>query len=221
MPNNTVRLSELLAPTGTLLSDVRDGRMSWSDYLSALRTSRSMAWGWQPDGSWLIDFGQGIADPCDKPLDINDVLAIVRQIMPTPLRSAGKTIVLRGPMPGATVALVCRVCYAANVVIEVVDRATGTVRRVEIERMARDRVRLVNPDCAETLRDVGNGIVEVRTSQIVYRRTRTAPPFAYHNDLELVFLETRSPRRSNIRAQVYDGRYYAWVDDVSNLEDVP
>jgi len=221
MPNNTVRLDTLQAPAGTRLADVKDGRLPWADYLAALAGARGVSGGWQADGSWLIDFGQGIADPSGAPLDIADVLAIVRQIMPSPLRSAGKTIVLRGPMPGAAAALVCRVCYAADVVIEVIDRTTGTTRRIAVDRMERDRVRLVKPDRAETLRDVGNGMVEARTSQLVYRRPRAAPPFAYDRALELVFLETRSPRRANIRAQVYDGRYFAWVDDLNALEDVP
>jgi len=221
MPNNTVRLLELQAPPGTRLADVKDGRLAWNDYLAALRSARGAAGGWQADGSWLIDFGQGIADPGGAPLDIADVLAIVRQLMPSPLRSAGKTIVLRGPMPGAAAALVCRVCYAADVVIEVIDRATGTTRRIAVDRMERDRVRLVNPDRAERLRDVGGGMVEARTRQLIYRRPRAAPPFAYDRVLELVFLETRSPRRAGVRAQVYDGRYFAWVDDLDALEDVP
>lgn len=219
---NTVRL-DLLPPIqgGKLLSQVQDGRMPVTEYLEQLRKAQGVHAGWDPAGAiWTIDFGKGILDPSGQPLDIEEVLEVVKALMPSPLRSAGKTIVLRGPMPAAAAALVCRVCYAARVVIEVLDRTTGMVRSIPIDKLERDRVRLVRPDTAETLRDIGNGWVEATTTQLTYRRRQNGPRFGYAQPVDLVFLETANPQRPGVRCQVYDGRYYAWVNNPAHLEDV-
>jgi len=218
----TVQLSTIPTITPhTRLALVQAGQLSLADYLGELAQAQGCRFGWQPDGSWLIDFGKGILDPSGVPLDILEVLEVVKAMMPSPLRSAGKTIRLRGPMPGAAAALITRVCYAATVVVEILDRTTGLVREIPITRLERDGVRLVRPDPIEHVQDVGGGWVVARTSQLEYRRRATGRPFAVTARLELVFLETNSRRHAAPRAQVTDGTYFAWVNDLAHLEDVP
>jgi hypothetical protein len=122
-------------------------------------------------------------------------------------------------MPGAVAALITRVCYAAQVVVEILDRNTGMVIEVPVEKLERDGVRLVRPDTAETTRDIGSGWVLCQTSQLSYRRRKSAPAFNFQGNLELVFIETNSSRQSAPRAQITDGTYFAWVDDLRHLED--
>lgn len=221
MPNNTVRLDRLPQITaGSRLADVKAGTITLAEYLHALEQRQGVRAGWQPDGSYLIDFGKGILDPNGLPLDIGEVLEIVKALMPSPLASALKTIRLRGPMPAAAAALVCRVCYAATIIIEVIDRTTGMIREVPIEKLDRDWVRLVNPDTNERERDLGDGYVEVRTSQLRYRRRKNGPRFNYTGELQLALIETNNPQRPRAAAQVFDGRYHAWVDNLNDLADV-
>jgi len=219
---NTVRLSSI-APVaqGKRLADAQAGRITMAHYLQEMCAAQGASFGWQPGGEYLIDFGKGILDPSGQPLDIHEVIQVAKAMMPSPLRSAGKVLRLRGPMPGAVAAMITRVCYAAQVVVELLDRTTGMVIEVPIEQLERDGVRLVTPDTAESTRDIGNGWVSCVTSQISYRRRKASSPFAYGAPrLELVFIETRSRHHSAPRAQVSDGRYYAWVNDLAQLEDV-
>ncbi len=221
MPN-TIQLHTLPPiAAGKRLADVQAGRMTMAQYLTELGQTCGVTAGWTPQGDYLIDFGRGVTDPSGLLLDIGELLEVVKALMPSPLRSAGRTIRLRGPMPGAAAALVARVCYAARLVVEVQDRQTGLIRDVPIDRLERDRVRLVAPDGNERETALGNGWVLARTSQLSYRRPAAGPRFAYQGTLELVFLETRAHQQGAPRAQVYDGRYYAWVDDLAHLEDVP
>lgn len=215
----TVNLSLLQTTTGSRLALVQAGQLTLDAYMQEIGQTQGCRFGWQPDGSWLIDFGRGILDPSGQTLDILEVLEVVKAMMPSPLRSAGKTIRLRGPMPGAAAALITRVCYAARVIVEVLDRTTGLVREIPVEKLERDRVRLVRPDTTELARDIGGGWVIVRTTQLEYRRRSLAPAFAYGNVLELAFLETNSARHAGARAQVYDGRHFAWVNDLEHLVD--
>lgn len=218
---NTVRLSSI-APVaqGKRLADAQAGRITMAQYLNEMCAAQGASFGWQGNGEYLIDFGKGILDPSGQPLDIHEVLEVAKAMMPSPLRSAGNVLRLRGPMPGAVAAMITRVCYAAQVIVEILDRNTGMVIEVPIEKLERDGVRLVRPDTAESTRDIGNGWVMCQTSQLSYRRRKTAPSFNFQAPrLELVFIETNSSRQSAPRAQITDGNYFAWVDNLGDLED--
>jgi hypothetical protein len=218
---NTVRLSSI-APIaqGKRLADAQAGRITMAQYLVEMCAAQGASFGWQPNGEYLLDFGKGILDPSGQPLDIHEVLEVAKAMMPSPLRSAGNVLRLRGPMPGAVAALITRVCYAAQVVVEILDRNTGMVIEVPIAKLERDGVRLITPDTAESWRDIGNGWVMARTSQLSYRRRKSAPAFGYQSRLDLVFIETNAAHQKAPRAQVTDGTYFAWVDDLRHLEDV-
>jgi hypothetical protein len=105
--------------------------------------------------------------------------------------------------------------------METADKGTGMMTRRKIEKLERDRVRLITPDTAEKTRDLGNGRVMVTTSQIQYHRRASAAPFDYNGVLMLARLETHDSRHSDPRAQVQDGQgYYGWVNNLNDLEDV-
>lgn len=219
MPN-TVDLSSLQVDASKQLSFVQAGQMSLPDYLGALAQSQGVNATWQGD-TYIIDFGRGLRDPFGSDLTIPELIEIIKALMPSPLQSAGKHIVLRGPMPGWVSGLIARVCYAADVEVEALDRAQGGLPvRVALARLERDHVRLISPDTHEQEYPAGPGQVRVRTSQLQYYRKALGAPFDYHGVLELVFLETHSTRQAAPRAQVRDSHgYFAWVDNLSNLED--
>ena len=220
MPN-TVDLSTLSVDASKQLSLVQAGQMSMLDYVAALTTTQGITASWETVDCYVIDLGRGLKDPFGADLTIPELQEVVKALMPSPLQSAGKQIVLRGPMPGWVSGLVARVCYAADVIVEALDRAQGSMLvQVHLAKLERDQVRLVHPDTQERTRDVGNGWVIVSTSQVQYRRRVSAPPFDYKGVLTLALLETRDSRHSEPRAQVQDSNgYYAWVDHLDNLED--
>lgn len=220
MPN-TVDLSTLRVDASKQLSLVQSGMMSMPDYIAALTTAQGIKACWDTPMRYVIDLGKGLKDPFGADLTIPELQQVVKALMPSPLQSAGKIIILRGPMPGWVSGLVARVCYAADVVVEALDRAQGGLLvQVNLAKLERDRVRLVSPDTQERTRDGGNGWVLCNTSQIQYRRRQNAREFDYQGVLTLALLETRDSRHSEPRAQVQDSQgYYAWVNDLSDLED--
>lgn len=234
---NTVRFSSIAqAGKEKRFADLQSGTITIPDYLNELNAARSVQSFWSGT-EYVIDFGRGIADPNISPdldprgqpanydLTLPEIEQIIRALMPSPLESAGKTIRLRGPMPGFAAALICRECYAATVIVESLDRAQGgQVIGMPIEKLGRDLVRLVQPDTSEIVKRNNNGVLLIETSQISYRRSQKQPPFGYYDILNLAFIETNArDRRGNLvppKAQVQDQQgIYAWVYDLADLED--
>jgi hypothetical protein len=203
MPN-TVDLSNLNVDPSKQLSLVSSGLMSMSDYLKGL-TAQGVSGSWISPYQYVIDFGpKGFRDPFGSALTTPEQEQVVKALMPSPLRSAGKEILLRGPMPKWVSGLVARVCYAAEVRVEVVDRVGGKKLQVSLAKLERDQVRLVRPDTLEQEVEEGKGRVYVKTRQLSYRRPSDGPKFDYYGALNLVMLELRDPLHPRPRAQVQD-----------------
>ncbi|HEU4322162.1 MAG TPA: hypothetical protein VFS21_03350 [Roseiflexaceae bacterium] len=214
-----VQLQGLAIDPAKDLARVQTGTLALADYLAALAQHQGVSAGWTPGGEYEIDFGRGLKDPSGADLTVPEIAQLVRALIPSALQSAGKRIRLRGPMLGFVSGLVKAECYAADVVVEVLDRAQGgLLTTVQLAPLERARVRLRNPDSAESSTALGGQWLNISTSQLSYRRRVGRALFNYRGSLDLVFIDAQA-RPGQLRAQVCDGLYYAWVNDVAHLED--
>lgn len=224
----TVNLGNLPKPTPTkMFAQVVSGAMTMSAYHKELETHQGVTAGWVDPYTYVIDTGKGIKDPnpanpaAPQWLSTLEYVEVFKSLLPTPLESAGKVIRLRGPVAGTATGLVARICYAATIEVEVLTPGIGMIDVVTLEKLAIDKVRLVNPDTRESTRRVGHRLW-CETSQLKYKRSQGQPSFDFTGVLDLHFIETHSPwGHSRVRLQVKDkNNYFAWINDPSDLQDV-
>lgn len=215
MPN-TVRLTGMVIAQGKQLADVQAGRLTQADYRAALAGIGVTA-GWI-GGEYQISFGGGIKDPSGTMLDATEVVEVVKMLIPAPHECAGAVLRVSGPMVGVAGIAIARVCYASDLLIDIVDRATGLVQSIAFPAEPRDQVRLVRPDTTEQHRVFQDGFMRCQTSQIWYKRRQSDPAFNVTG--VLMSRIEKSPRTGKWQASLFDGRHFAWCEDLKQLEAV-